>query len=329
MSAKHSRSQPAVSVVVCTRNPDRSTFARTFQHLADQSLPADQWEVVVVDNASQPPVSQPHTDRLPACRLVLESKPGIAEARVRGIRESHGDLVVLVDDDNLLDADYLVTAVRIADSFPQIGAFGGRITLESATPLPDWLEPFRSHLALADFTRDEWALVTAECGVIPYGAGLCIRRGAALHWADDAACAERRAALRSRDGAMRASEDTDLVLTCLDQGFGAGRFTALHLRHVIPEARLDYAYQRRLAYDIGWSYGQLLALRGRATRGGRWIAFLKTALAFLGVKHRGKARGLDLAYHHGFWRGLAFNITPTATAAKSMPHVEGSGTSTI
>jgi hypothetical protein len=93
-------------------------------------------------------------------------------------------------------------------------------------------------------------------------------------------------------------------MTCLDQGLGAGRFQALHLRHVIPASRLDYDYHRRLAQDIGYSYGRLLALRGRSSRG-RWaIAFGKTALALIGVKHRGRARMLDFEYHNGFLRGL-------------------------
>jgi hypothetical protein len=52
-----------------------------------------------------------------------------------------------------------------------------------------------------------------------------------------------------------ASGDTDCVLTCLDNGVGSGRFTALHLTHVIPAGRLEFAYQRQLARDIGWSWG--------------------------------------------------------------------------
>jgi hypothetical protein len=34
------------------------------------------------------------------------------------------------------------------------------------------------------------------------------------------------------------------------------------------------------------------------------IARIKACLAFLGVKHRGKARRLDFAYHAGVCRGL-------------------------
>lgn len=170
--------------------------------------------------------------------------------------------------------------------------------------LPSWFKPFRSHLALAEFECDEWALTAGEAVVVPYGAALCVRRTAAFHWATDAGCALRRAKLNDRPGALRVSEDDDLVMTCLDQGLGAGRFRALHLRHVIPAKRLDCTYQHRLDRDIGYSFCRLLALRGRTSRGRRMMAPGKTALAFLGAKHRGRARKLNAAYHYCYWRGL-------------------------
>lgn len=279
-------------------------LARVLESLAGQTLPAEQWEIVIVDNGSRTPVTLPHHAHLPPCRIVVEQLLGVAAARVRGIREARGELIVFVDDDNLLDSDYLAKAIEIARSFPQIGAFGGRITQESSSQLPAWLEPFRSHLALIDFQTEEWANLPGERAVLPYGAGLCIRREAANMYADDTAALRRRELLGARRDLLRVCEDTDLVLTSLDAGFGAGRFPALHLRHVIPERRLDFGYHKRLSTDIGYSYGRLLSLRGHSSRGRRLIALWKAFLAFLGVKHQGKARAIDVAYHYGFWKGL-------------------------
>ena len=45
---------------------------------------------------------------------LLENEPGLTAARVRGINESEGELLVFVDDDNLLADDYLERAVEIA-----------------------------------------------------------------------------------------------------------------------------------------------------------------------------------------------------------------------
>jgi glycosyltransferase involved in cell wall biosynthesis len=295
---------PAVSVIVCTRNPKSGLLNRTLDRLASQTLPRGRWELIVVDNGSEPPLSLGAAAGLVNVRRVVEPVAGLTTARICGIREARGELVVFVDDDNLLDPDYLEQAVQIADAHPQIGAFGGRISPEFEGEEPDWLRPFRSHLAVVDFPRDEWSNVSGERAVLPCGAGLCIRRTLAEQWAARVAADPRRLSLgRTGDRAL-SCEDTDMVLSCADCGWGTGRFTALHLTHIIPASRLAFDYQKRLAADIGYSYGRLLAIRGEASRGRRAIALVKTVLAFFGVKHRGRARSLDLAFHHGVWRGL-------------------------
>jgi GT2 family glycosyltransferase len=292
------------SVVICTRNPRPDVFPRVLAALAGQTLPCADWEIVVIDNGSTPPVSVTPPPGSPALRIVVEPQPGLTLARIRGIRESRGDLIVFVDDDNLLDPNFLETALRLAASFPQIGVFGGRISGEFEASPPEWLVPFLSHLALADFPRDEWSSLADDRAVLPCGAGLCVRRSAAERWARHVEADPRRLALDRVGDKTLACGDTDLVLTCLDHGYGSGRFTALHLTHVIPVSRLEHAYHCQLARDIGWSWGRLQAIRGQTSFGRRSIAFGKACLAFLGVKNRGKARQLDLAYHAGAWRGL-------------------------
>ena len=298
------------SVVICTRNPRPYVFPRVLSALASQTLPAADWEIVVIDNGSTPPVSVTPPPGSPSMRVLVEPQPGLTLARIRGIRESRGDLVVFVDDDNLLDPNFLETALRVAASFPQIGVFGGRISGEFEAAPPEWLTPFLSHLALAEFPRDEWSSLADDRAVLPCGAGLCVRRLAAERWARHVEADPRRLALDRMGDKTLACGDTDLVLTCLDNGYGSGRFTVLHLTHVIPASRLEYAYHRQLARDIGWSWGRLQAIRGQSSFGRRAIAFAKACLAFIGVKHRGKTRGIDLAYHVGVWRGFASSGSP-------------------
>jgi len=297
-------SAPAISVVICTRNPRPAVLARALRCIASQTLPGHQRECLVIDNASDQPVSAVVEQAGVECRVVVEPEVGLTAARLRAIRETTGRLLVFVDDDNLLDSDYLEQALRIAGEYPRIGAFGGRISPEFEVPEPDWLWPFRSHLALIDLDRDFWTNNPADHAAIPCGAGLCIRREAALAYSEAVAADPRRQALdRSAAGTLSCG-DTDMVLSCADAGWGMGRFTALHLTHVIPAARLEFAYQKRLAADIGYSYGRLLAIRGEASRGRKLIALAKTGLAFAGIKHRGKSRSLDVAFHHGVWKGL-------------------------
>jgi glycosyltransferase involved in cell wall biosynthesis len=292
------------SVVICTRNPKPAIFDRALAALAAQTIPAEDWELVIVDNGSAPPISLTRRPMPSAARVVVEPQPGLTFARLCGIRESCGEVIVFVDDDNLLDPDFLATAVSLAETFPQIGVFGGRISGEFEVSPPEWLIPFLPHLAVVGLPHDEWSNLSDDRAVLPCGAGLCVRRVAAQAWAAAVASDQRRLALGRVGDKTLACEDIDLVLTCLDQGHGSGRFRALHLTHVIPAARVDFAYNLRLARDIGWSWGRLQSLRGRTSFGRRMIALAKTCLAFLGVAHRGRARRIDLAYHWGAWRGL-------------------------
>lgn len=279
---------------------------RVLANLAGQSLPSDCWELIVVDNGSEPAIAlgSAAAPPLPNLRMVAEPEAGLTPGRIRGIGEAHGEVVVFVDDDNLLDSDYLEQALRIAEEYPRIGAFGGRISPEFEADEPAWLRPFRSHLALAAFPQDEWSNVTGERAVLPCGAGLCMRLPLAKQWAARAAADPRLRSLGRTGSRTLSCEDTDMVLSCADAGWGTGRFTALHLTHVIPAVRLEFAYQKRLAADIGFSYGRLLAIRGEASRGRKLIALAKTVLACVGLRRRGKSRSLDIAFHHGLWRGL-------------------------
>ena len=48
-------------------------------------------------------------------RIVREEKLGLTHARVRGFQEAKGEIVVMVDDDNVLKPDYLERAVEILE----------------------------------------------------------------------------------------------------------------------------------------------------------------------------------------------------------------------
>ena len=47
-----------------------------------------------------------------------------------------------VDDDNVLDAQYLEVVARLAREYPCIGAFGGQARPEFESPAPEWTKPF-------------------------------------------------------------------------------------------------------------------------------------------------------------------------------------------
>src|SRR5690349_851452 len=125
-----------ISVVIPTHNPHAGRLQRTLHALRAQTLPADQWECLLVDNASSPALSPADWSRHgPAnLRFVAEAQPGLSHARRCGFRAGRGDIFVLVDDDNELVPDYLAEVQRLFAAHPQVGALGGRSVPEFEQP---------------------------------------------------------------------------------------------------------------------------------------------------------------------------------------------------
>lgn len=249
-----------LSVILCTHNPRADHLARTLQGLAVQSLPRDAWELLVVDNASVPPLA-PRLDLSwhPAARVALEPVPGLVAARLRGIAEARGSLLVFVDDDNVLAADYLERAGGLAEQWPQLGAFGGQIHGEFEVPPSPWFAARLDRLAIREFTAEHRAM-QPDPAFAPCGAGLCVRATVARHYSELVAADPRRRSLGRSGRNLGSGEDTDLVLTANELGFETGRFPGLQLTHLIPRARLTLRYFAKITRGHARAKLDLLAL---------------------------------------------------------------------
>jgi GT2 family glycosyltransferase len=255
---------PAIGVILCTHNPRADNLERTLAALQQQTLPCADWELLLVDNASQRRVAeQVSLTWHPHARHVREEQLGLTPARLRGMAEASAPLLVFVDDDNLLAPDYLAQAVAIAADWPRLGAWGGRVLPEYETaPAPELRELVKL-LALTDFTRDEWSNArTTANHAIPCGAGLCVRREVALAYRQQLAGHPERAALDRRGALLTSCGDIDLALTACDLGLGTGRFVQLQLTHLIPTHRVQRAYLLKLRESVVLSALTLNTLRG-------------------------------------------------------------------
>ena len=165
------------SIVIPAHNPRRDYFHRVLAALRNQSLPFNQWELLLVDNASEPALA-PHWDISwhPNARHIRENELGASVARCRGIAEAIADLIIFVDADNVLAENYLSEALRISREWPVLGTWGsGTITPEYERPPPEHLAPYLSRLALRDNKKTYWSNVLSCSDATPVGAGMCVR----------------------------------------------------------------------------------------------------------------------------------------------------------
>lgn len=256
-----------LSVILPTHNPHRVRLARTLAGLRAQTLPTHSWELLVVDNASIPPLAAAELapDAPANLRVVRETQLGLTPARRRGIAETRGEFIVFVDDDNVLAPDYLDQVAAIFFAHPKLGALGGKSVGEFETPRPAWWQPeFDGLLALRDLGAAPQlcaSLHDARTGrneyppCAPIGAGMALRHAALDAWLADATTA---ALPDRRGGALSSSGDNDIVLSVLRAGWSVGYFPALALTHLIPSGRVQPDYLARLNRGIASSWVQVL-----------------------------------------------------------------------
>jgi glycosyltransferase involved in cell wall biosynthesis len=254
----------AISVVICSHNPQAVYLNRVLAALKLQTLPLVDWELLLVDNASQ----QPLADRFdlswhPNARHILESQLGTVFARFRGLKESQGSVSIFVDDDNVLDPTYLSSACEIAQSYPLLGVWGGQVFPEfDGGPPEEWTRFAWPLLAITEFEKDAWSnLEQAE--TLPVGAGMCIRREVAQKYIELVLDDPRRLSLGQRGELLLRCEDFDIALAALDLGLGSGKFARLTLVHILPGKRLTEDYLLKLVKGIVYSRAIMDFLRDR------------------------------------------------------------------
>lgn len=165
-----------VSVVVPTyQRPD--LLARCLRALSEQSLPRDDYEILVADDAFEKSgLASERTRELVAVHeaqgmktqyVPVRGRHGPAAARNAGWRRARADVIAFTDDDTIPDRDWLENGLRVLescrapecgeepDSAPGVLAVCGR----TVVPVPD--DPTDYELNESGLSRAEF--ITANC----------------------------------------------------------------------------------------------------------------------------------------------------------------------
>ncbi len=253
-----------ISVIIPTYNPDLGRLCRTLDALKRQTLSLASWELVIVDNNSTVAFSgEIDTTWHPHSRIVREEIQGLTFARIKGYMTSTGEIIIYVDDDNLLAADYLEKTLGIFIKFPEAGAIGGKSIPLFGQAEPSWLKTFYGNLALRDL-GDE-IILSAWDNTFPHaapiGAGMAVRRKAIEPYIEAVMGGNSRITDRKGED-LSSGGDNDITLHILKNGWLVGYFPGLELFHIIPEERMKVQYLARLINNTNKSWVQLLESHG-------------------------------------------------------------------
>jgi glycosyltransferase involved in cell wall biosynthesis len=176
-----SLSVPRISAIICTHN--RADYLdRALESLAEQSLPSDQFEVLVVDNASTDQtavICEKWMKRIPNFHYVREDRLGLSWARNAGAAASRAPYLAYLDDDARADRDWLKQLLHTFETSETPPAcIGGRVWLDWQSAAPSWLPArYYSLYTFVDHGEEERPLGEREYLV---GANMAFRRDVLL-----------------------------------------------------------------------------------------------------------------------------------------------------
>lgn len=249
-----------LTLIICTHHHPLS-LAATLESIAMQQTPASlRWDVLVVANActdETPAVVERYArdPRIPSLRIIEEPRPGVAYARCAGVRHSNATWVAMVDDDCLLDQDWVHQACKFAASQPYAGAFAGKNEIVWPPGTPPWCMDHAQSLAQQDFGEEPRRLPD-QGREAPCGAGLVLNRAALA----GSGFLDRGRLVGRGPHDVHAGEDSEMVYFIRNAGWEVWYTPDLHLRHVIPGARTTLQYQCCLHHGFGLVEGYLRLL---------------------------------------------------------------------
>jgi len=244
-----------IDIVICTYNRAEA-LDHVLGALASQAIAKGvAWSVLVVDNACTDrtwEVVQSHQSRsrLPGLRRIVEPRQGLTHARQRGVHETSGDWIAFVDDDNLLEPDWISAIADAIRAHPEAGGIGGRVVLDWEQPPPAFLDGFGFCFA----EQDRGAQTTVVDNLA--GAGMVLRRTALVGcgWVE-------RPLLADRIGKKLVSGG-DVEIAQRIRGCGYPLWFTPHavLRHRIPASRTTRRYFLKVNAALGASEALVGAL---------------------------------------------------------------------
>ncbi|HIK18653.1 MAG TPA: glycosyltransferase [Leptolyngbyaceae cyanobacterium M33_DOE_097] len=131
---------PDVSVSIIVATCDRPTDLRSCLRQLTTQATQRPVEIIVVDNRPDSGLSAPVVADFPQVTLVNEPRAGVSYARNAGISQSHGEIIVSIDDDVVVAPDWLEKLVAPFSRSEVMGVTGNVLPLELETPAQQLFE---------------------------------------------------------------------------------------------------------------------------------------------------------------------------------------------
>lgn len=237
-----------ISFIICTYNREKYIY-ECLSRLA-KNTEQDNWEIVLVNNNS--------TDNTAAeCerfvrdykpknyRYFVETQQGLSYARNRGIAEADGEWFVFLDDDAMVEKDYIANLRSRLTQHPEAGAFGGPIKPFFEGEKPKWLSPWTMCFVSAIDLGPHVRLFPQKS--YPIGANMGISRTTIKK------VGMFNTALGRTGNNLLGGEEKDIFNRIRQTGIPILYFPVIKVQHCIPPKRTTMEYIVKLGDGVGQS----------------------------------------------------------------------------
>jgi len=234
-----------ISVILCTYNRCDS-LARSLESVARSAMPDSvPWNVLVVDNNSSDQtrsVVESYSERFPGhFHYMFEPRQGKSHALNSGILGADADILAFMDDDVVVDSEWLAKLTCVLDDRRWSGA-GGRILPEAGFMPPRWLEA-TARYALAPLAIFDLGPDSFELREPPFGTNMAFRKEMFSKYG------VFRTDLGPQPGSEIRSEDTEFGSRLLSGGERLWYEPSAVVYHPVSHDRLREAYFLRWWFD--------------------------------------------------------------------------------
>lgn len=237
-----------ISIIICTYNREKY-IGTLLESIAKNDYPKNDYEILLVDNNCTDNTrsvcstfAQQHADI--NFRYIVEPEQGLSAARNKGIKESRGNIIIYVDDDALVDTNYISSFAEHFTNNPNTMAAGGPIEPLYETEEPKWMSPYTKALLTAWMNYGN-AIRNYPKGRYPGGGNAAYRKIVF----DKVGLFNTE--LGRKGTALLASEEKDIFDKMHALGMQVKYLPTPVLHHIIPQTKLEKPYFDRLTRQIG------------------------------------------------------------------------------
>lgn len=239
-----------ISIIVCTFNGLNRILDTLNSIINLESNLNLTFELLVIDNCSIDSTAEfvkhyltNENTKIPF-KIIVEAKSGLNYARITGLKNAKNDWVLLCDDDNILNKNYLTIALEIINKYPNLGAIGGKGIAKVDCDLPDWFDKYSHSFAIGPQGTQTGFL---PMGSSLYGAGLFVNKKPLLmlfNTGFETIMSDRKGQSLSSGG------DVEWCYLLQIMGFRLFYAKELIFHHKIQKERLEWAYYEKLKFGI-------------------------------------------------------------------------------